>query len=233
MTQRILVVDDERLIVDSVRYGLQKEGYAILSAYDGDQAVALAEQEKPDLVLLDLQLPKKDGWTVCRMIRETSRIPIIMLTARGEEMDRVSGLELGADDYLVKPLGMRELVARVRAALRRSTEYSEPASQSLTIGSLELDARSHRVACRGKLLELTRKEFHLLGVLMTQAGRVIERNDLINKVWDTDWVGDTRTLDVHIRWLREKIETDPGKPRYIQMVRGVGYRFATAAEVEK
>ncbi|MCL4487078.1 MAG: response regulator transcription factor, partial [Chloroflexi bacterium] len=147
--------------------------------------------------------------------------------------DKVLGLELGADDYLVKPFSMRELLARVRAALRRSTEYAGPASLAFVIGRVELDTKGHRVTCRGKNLDLTRKEFDLLKILMSNAGNVIERNDLINKVWDTDWVGDTRTLDVHIRWLREKIETDPGKPKYIQTIRGVGYRFASVAEVEK
>jgi DNA-binding response OmpR family regulator len=233
MSQKILVVDDERLIVDSVKYGLQKEGYGVVAAYDGDQAIGLAQQESPDLVLLDVQLPKRDGWAVCRAIRESSRVPIIMLTARGEEADKVLGLELGADDYLVKPFSMRELLARVRAALRRSTEYAEPTTQAVTIGDVELDPKSHRVSCRGKVLELTRKEYDLLQALVTQAGQVIKRNDLIDKVWETDWVGDTRTLDVHIRWLREKIEKDPGKPRYIQTVRGVGYRFASAVEVGK
>jgi DNA-binding response OmpR family regulator len=233
MAQKILVVDDERLIVDSVKYGLQKEGYVISVAYDGDQAVALAQQESPDLVLLDIQLPKKDGWAVCRAIRESSRVPIIMLTARGEEADKVLGLELGADDYLVKPFSMRELLARVRAALRRATEYVEPAPTRVNIGDIELDSKSHRALCGGKALELTRKEYDLLQVLMAHAGQVIKRNDLIDKVWETDWVGDTRTLDVHIRWLREKIEKEPGKPRYIQTVRGVGYRFISPDEVGK
>ncbi len=233
MVQKILVVDDERLIVDSVKYGLRKEGYVIVAAYDGDQAVELALQEKPDLVLLDIQLSKKDGWAVCRSIRETSRVPIIMLTARGEEADKVLGLELGADDYLVKPFSMRELLARVRAALRRSTEYVEPSPQSIVVGDVELDDKGHRVTCRDVPLELTRKEYDLLLALMAQAGQVIKRNDLIDRVWQTEWMGDTRTLDVHIRWLREKIEKDPGKPRYIQTVRGVGYRFAAADELKR
>lgn len=231
MAQKILAVDDERLIVDSIKYGLQKEGYVVVAAYDGDQAIAKARDEKPDLILLDVQLPRKDGWAVLREIRQTSRVPIIMLTARGEEADKVLGLELGADDYLVKPFSMRELLARVRAALRRATEYVEPAVQPVKIGEIELDPASHRVTRGGKLLELTRKEYDLLSVLMLQAGKVIARNDLIDKVWQTDWMGDTRTLDVHIRWLREKIEKNPSAPRYIQTVRGVGYRFATSDEV--
>jgi DNA-binding response OmpR family regulator len=156
-----------------------------------------------------------------------------MLTARGEEADKVLGLELGADDYLVKPFSMRELLARVRAALRRSTEYAESLPQSITIGDVELDDKGHRIACRGTQLELTRKEYDLLHVLMAQAGEVIKRNDLIDRVWQTEWMGDTRTLDVHIRWLREKIEKDPGKPRYIQTVRGVGYRFAAPDEFKR
>lgn len=233
MAQKILIVDDERLIVDSVKYGLQKEGYAIVAAYDGEQATAKVRDEKPDLVLLDIQLPKKDGWAVCREIRQTSRVPIIMLTARSEEADKVLGLELGADDYLAKPFSMRELLARVRAALRRVTEYVEPMAQPTKIGEVEIDPVSHRVSIRSKVLELTKKEYDLLQVLMTYPGKVITRNDLIDRVWQTDWVGDTRTLDVHIRWLREKIEKNPGKPRYIQTVRGVGYRFATDDEIEK
>ncbi|MEW5718506.1 MAG: response regulator transcription factor [Chloroflexota bacterium] len=233
MAQKILIVDDEKLIVDSVKYGLQKEGYATVIAFDGEQAVAKARDEKPDLILLDVQLPKKDGWAVVREIRTESRVPIIMLTARSEEMDKVLGLELGADDYLVKPFGMRELLARVRAALRRATEYGEPTPHPIQIGDVEIDPHSHRVTCRGTTIELTRKEYDLLHVLMAQPGKAIARNDLIDKVWQTDWVGDTRTLDVHIRWLREKIERDPGKPRYIQTVRGVGYRFATVDEARK
>ncbi len=231
MTYKILIVDDERLIVDSIRYGLEKEGYAIVAAYDGEQAVALARSEQPDLVLLDIQLPKRDGWSVCRAIRESSRVPIIMLTARGEEADKVLGLELGADDYLVKPFSLREVLARVRAALRRVTEYAEPADRKITIGQVSLDPAARRVVCREQPLELTRKEYDLLQALMSRAGQVLTRNNLIDQVWDTDWMGDTRTLDVHIRWLRQKIEADPGHPLYIQTVRGVGFRFASNDEV--
>jgi len=231
MSQKILVVDDERLIVDSVKYGLQKEGYAIVTAFDGEQAIAQVHAENPDLIVLDIQLPKKDGWAVCREIRFDSRVPIIMLTARSDEADKVLGLELGADDYLVKPFSIRELLARVRAALRRATEYAEPVTQSIEIGGVCFDSKSHRVTLCGNVLELTRKEYDLLEALMSRAGQVVKRNELIDKVWETDWMGDTRTLDVHIRWLREKIERDPSKPRYIQTVRGVGYRFATADEV--
>lgn len=233
MTQKILVVDDEKLIVDSVQYGLEKEGYEIVAAFDGEQALFETEHEKPNLIILDIQLPKMDGWNVCREIRKTSRVPIIMLTARSEEVDKILGLELGADDYLVKPFSMRELSARVRAALRRATEYSEPVEAPLIIGDIAIDPSSHRVNRRGEPLELTRKEYDLLQALMTQAGKVVKRNDLIDQVWQTDWMGDTRTLDVHIRWLREKIEDDAAKPLYIQTVRGVGYRFATPFEVQR
>jgi len=231
VSQKILVVDDEQLIVDSVKYGLEKEGYEIVAAFDGEQAIAKSAADHPDLIVLDVQLPKMDGWNVCREIRKTSRVPIIMLTARAEEVDKVLGLELGADDYLVKPFSMRELSARVRAALRRVTEYVEPVAKLMIIGDIAIDPGSHRVVCRGDAVELTRKEYDLLEALMTQAGKVVKRNDLIDRVWQTDWVGDTRTLDVHIRWLREKIETNPGKPVYIQTVRGVGYRFASPKEV--
>ncbi len=231
MAFKILIVDDERLIVDSVRYGLETQGYAIVAAYDGLGALELAQSEKPDLVLLDVQLPRKDGWSVCRALRETSRVPIIMLTARSDEADKVLGLELGADDYLAKPFSMGELRARVRAALRRATEYSEPVQHKLTIGEVTLDLGGHQVICRGQRLELTRKEYDLLRVLMSRAGKVTKRNDLIDQVWNTDWVGDTRTLDVHIRWLRQKIEPDPSHPCYIHTVRGVGFRFASLDDV--
>ncbi len=233
MARKILIVDDERLIVDSVKYGLEKEGFVLVAAFDGDQGIEKFRAEKPDLVLLDVLLPKRDGWEVCRALRAESRVPIIMLTARTEETDRVLGLELGADDYLAKPFGMRELIARVRAALRRATEYGEPVTHALRIGDVTLDASSHRVLVRGKPVEMTLKEYDLLTVLMSRAGQVVKRNDLIDQVWQTDWVGDTRTLDVHIRWLREKIERDPSAPRYIQTVRGVGYRFAPGAEAAK
>ncbi len=231
MEYKILVVDDERLIVDSLRYGLRKEGYSVITAGDGEQALSLVQTDGPDLVLLDIQLPKKDGWTVIRAIRQISHVPIIMLTARGEETDKVIGLELGADDYLVKPFSMRELIARVRAALRRSTEYTGLSEQQITIGQVSLDPGAHLVTCCGKRLDLTHKEFELLRALMAESGKAIARNDLIDRVWETDWVGDTRTLDVHIRWLREKIELDPSHPKYIQTIRGVGYRFATSEEV--
>jgi DNA-binding response OmpR family regulator len=230
-TKKILVVDDEKLIADSLRYSLRKEGYEVVVAHDGQEAIERARREDPDLIVLDLMLPGVDGLEVCRTIRQESIVPIIMLTARGEEMDRVIGLEIGADDYLVKPFSFRELLARIRAALRRASYAESPAEEVLVIGEISLDMASHRVLRSGQEVELTRKEYDLLQVLMENAGRVVARNDIIDRVWDTDWVGDTRTLDVHIRWLREKIEDNPSKPRYIQTVRGVGYRFATPEEI--
>jgi len=229
--KKILVVDDEKLIVDSLRYSLRKEGYEVVVAYEGPEAIAQVHSEKPDLIVLDLMLPGMDGWEVCRTIRQESTVPILMLTARGEEMDRVIGLEIGADDYLVKPFSFRELLARIRATLRRAGYVKPPETEMLTIGSITLDPASHRVLREGHEIELTRKEYDLLYVLMERAGRVIPRNEIIDLVWDTDWIGDTRTLDVHIRRLREKIEATPGKPRYVQTVRGVGYRFATPEDL--
>lgn len=229
--RKILVVDDEKLIVDSLRYSLRKEGYEVVVAHDGPEAIAQARDERPDLIVLDLMLPGIDGLEVCRTIRKESIVPIIMLTARGEELDRVIGLEIGADDYLVKPFSFRELLARIRAALRRASYAPASTDEVLTVGSISLDIASHRVLRDDREVELTRKEYDLLRALMEQAGRVIPRNEIIDLVWDTDWVGDTRTLDVHIRWLREKIEENPSKPRYVQTVRGVGYRFAAPEEI--
>jgi DNA-binding response OmpR family regulator len=235
MPQTILLIEDDELIVDSVRYGLEHEGYRVLAAYDGNAGLALARSARPDLVLLDVMMPYMDGYQVCRILRSESAVPIIMLTARGTEMDKVLGLELGADDYVVKPFGMRELVARIRAQLRR-TEMpgSRPASPapSLRIGEITLDYEAH-VALRGSQnLDLRPKEFDLLAVLMSQPGHAFDRGELLDAVWGAGWIGDPRTLDVHVRWLRQKLEKDPAEPRYILTVRGVGYRFARSEELE-
>lgn len=233
MNETILVVDDEKSIVEPLRYHLEREGYAVIAAYDGMEAVSKAGVEKPDLVVLDITLPKLDGWEVCRILRQESTIPIIMLTARDEETSKVLGLNLGADDYLTKPFSFQELLARVRALLRRVTYDQAGADERvLRIGAVALDKDAHRVSVADKALEMTQMEFKLLQTLMERAGHVVRRNDLMDLVWGADWVGDTHTLDVHIRWLRQKIEAVPGHPRYIQTVRGVGYRFATAEEVE-
>ena len=229
----ILLVEDDELIVESVRYGLEKNGYQVLAALDGASGLALARKEQPDVVLLDVMLPVLDGFQVCRTLRGESKVPIIMLTARGEEPDKVVGLELGADDYVVKPFGMRELVARIRAQLRRVEMESEPPqpARATRVGALTLDRDQHLVTKAGQPVELRPREFDLLAVLMSRPGYAFERNELLDEVWGVDWIGDTRTLDVHIRRLRQALEDDPGDPRYISTVRGLGYRFARPDEV--
>jgi DNA-binding response OmpR family regulator len=229
----ILLVEDDELIVDSVRYGLEQTGYQVLTALDGATGLALARERQPDIVLLDVMLPVLDGLQVCRRLRNESKVPIIMLTARGEELDKVIGLELGADDYVVKPFGMRELVARIRAQLRRTELETAPAQakQMLCVGAVTLDLDQHLVTKAGQPVELRPKEFELLAVLMSRSGHAFERGELLDAVWGVDWIGDTRTLDVHIRRLRKALEDDPSDPRYISTVRGRGYRFARSDEV--
>jgi DNA-binding response OmpR family regulator len=227
----ILLVEDDELIVESVRYGLEQAGYQVLTALDGGSGLALAREQQPDVVLLDVMLPVLDGFQVCRRLRSESKVPIIMLTARGEEMDKVVGLELGADDYVVKPFGMRELVARIRAQLRRTELEAEPARRAVSVGAVTLDLDQHLVTKAGQAVELRPKEFDLLAALMSQAGHAFERDELLDAVWGVDWIGDTRTLDVHIRRLRQALEDDPSDPRYISTVRGRGYRFARPDEV--
>lgn len=231
----ILLVEDDELIVDSVRYGLEQTGYQVLTALDGATGLALAREKKPDIVLLDVMLPVLDGFEVCRTLRSESKVPIIMLTARGEEPDKVIGLELGADDYVVKPFGMRELVARIRAQLRRTELESEPARdrQTIHVGAVTLDLDQHQVTKAGRPVELRPREFDLLAALMSQPGHAFEREKLLDAVWGVDWIGDTRTLDVHIRRLRKAIEDDPSDPRYISTVRGRGYRFARNEEMRE
>ena len=231
---RILVVDDEPLITDSLRYSLQREGFEVSVAHDGAEALRLAEADPPDLVVLDLIMPKMDGLEVVRRLRAASAVPVIMLTARGEEADRVAGLELGADDYLAKPFSFRELLARIRANLRRVELDQQPTDVTpLHIGALSLDRAAHRVLKDGAEVELTTREYDLLAELMSRAGRALSREALLNAVWGANWFGDPRTLDVHVRWLRLKIEDDPAAPRYIQTVRGLGYRFAGPEEFEE
>lgn len=229
--RRILVVDDEPLIADSLFYSLKREGFEVLVAHDGLSALHMAQSESIDLILLDLMLPKLDGREVCRRLREAGfTIPIIMLTARDSEMDRVMGLEIGADDYVVKPFSFAELLARVRATFRRLA-YDQAQWRRITIGDLTLEPEQMRILRRSEPLALTRKEYELLEHLMLNAGRVLLRQDLLDAVWGEDWVGDPRTLDVHIRRLRQKIEDTPDTPCYIQTVRGVGYRFSAPSQV--
>lgn len=224
-----MVVDDEKPIVDILKLNLEKNGFSVLTAYDGEQAVAVAAREQPDLILLDVMLPKMDGFMVCQKIRETSAIPIIMLTAREEEVDKVLGLELGADDYMTKPFSLRELMARVKANLRR-TQLAFGEGQSgnvLKYGDLEIDLERYEVKKRGTVVELTYREFELLKYLASQKGKIFSRETLLNKVWDYEFYGDVRTVDVTIRRLREKIEDNPSEPKYIITKRGVGYYFGS------
>jgi len=222
----ILVVDDEPAIVDALRYNLEKSHHRVLVAQDGERALQLAASGAPDLVILDLMLPGIDGLEVCRRLRQTGQIPIIMLTARDEEVDRVVGLELGADDYVAKPFSMRELMARVRALLRRATRPpTGDEARHLTAGDLSVDLNRREVTRDGHLLALKPKEFDLLVFLLRNPGRVFTREQLLDQIWGYDFAGDTRTVDVHVRWLREKTEEEPGSPRRLVTVRGVGYRL--------
>jgi DNA-binding response OmpR family regulator len=223
----ILLIEDDRLIVEPVTRALRNANYSVLSAMTGTTGVEMALSQKPDLVLLDIMLPKMDGWEVCKAIRQESVVPILMLTALTEEVDRVLGLELGADDYLGKPFSTRELLARVKALLRRvefDAQRASPEAQ-ITIGRLRIDLGRRQVFRGDAEVPLRFKEFELLALLVSRAGDVVTRAEIFDKVWGTDWLGDMRTLDVHIRWLREKLEDDPGNPHYIQTVRGVGYRL--------
>jgi DNA-binding response OmpR family regulator len=228
----ILVVDDEQLITDSLSYSLKREGFDVLTVADGISAINAVEEQNPDLIVLDLMLPDISGFEVCRRLRSFTTTPVIMLTARGEEIDRVLGLEVGADDYLAKPFSFRELLARIQAMLRRvqlDRQTTQP--QPMSTNRLSLDPLSRRVWKGEQELQLSAREFDLLSVLMKNAGRAMSREDLIKQVWGDDWVGDPRTLDVHVRWLRLKIEEDPATPEYIQTVRGYGYRFAGPEEL--
>jgi DNA-binding response OmpR family regulator len=230
---QILVVEDEENILEAVRYSLQAEGYETLTATDGLSGLQLARTRHPDLVILDVMLPGMDGLEVCREIRRDQNVPIMMLSAKGEELDRVVGLEVGADDYVTKPFSMRELMARVKVHIRRSQASAtlpppgtESALQALLVsGDLELDSDGHRVRLAGQELELRPREFRLLRLFMQRPGRALTRDQILEALWAHDYIGDARTVDVHVRWLREKIEADPASPTRIVTVRGVGYRF--------
>ena len=226
---KILVVDDEASIVTMLAYNLKKEGYDVVTAEDGEVALEKFESENPDLLLLDIMMPKMDGYEVCRKIREKSNVPIIMLTARADEVDKVIGLELGADDYVTKPFGTRELMARVKAHLRRNNvqqeEPEESSANSAKFGDLVIDFDRYEVYKRGEAIYLTVREFELLKFLATQKNQIFSREVLLEKVWGYEYFGDVRAVDVTIRRLREKVEDDPGKPRYIITKRGFGYYF--------
>ncbi|BCV23938.1 MAG TPA: response regulator transcription factor [Firmicutes bacterium] len=225
MAEKILVVDDEATIVEFVRINLEKAGFTVLSAGDGDTALALATSERPDLIVLDVMLPGRDGFEVCRELRRTSSTPIIMLTARDEDIDKILGLELGADDYITKPFNPRELVARIKAILRRVDRSGKMDGRVIARGRLQLDLDRHQVTAGGRLVDLTPKEFELLELLMNNPGRVFSRETLLERLWGYDFFGDSKTVDVHIRRLREKVEEDPSSPTHILTVWGVGYKF--------
>ncbi len=226
----VLVVDDEESFVDALVVGLKREGFHVIVARDGEQALELFETMRPDVVLLDVMLPKISGVDVCRSIRARSNTPVLMLTARTGEIDAVLGLELGADDYITKPYRLRELVARIRAVLRRSPleEAEAPGLEAISIGAVTLDPESHVVTVNGEVVELPRKEFELLELLMENAGRVLTRDVLMDRVWGANYFGDTKTLDVHVKRLRSRIEDNPSVPVRLLTVRGVGYKYAKA-----
>ncbi len=242
MIRKILIVDDESVLVETIAYNLEQAGYQVITAADGISALEAARREIPDLVILDIMLPEMDGLEVCRKLRRedsTATTPIMMLTAKGDEVDKVVGLEVGADDYVTKPFGRRELLARVRALLRRAdlppASEEQPVQETtgevprsgreLAAGPLRIDLAGRRVNCRGQELDLQPKQFELLTYLVRNRGTVLTRDQLLQNVWGYDYVGDTRTVDVHVRWLREKLEEDPANPRLIQTVRGVGYCY--------
>jgi DNA-binding response OmpR family regulator len=228
----ILLVDDEEMITNPLVRALTQAGFQVWVADNGLDGLALAREKQPDVVVLDIMMPQMDGWDVCRALRRESTVPILMLTALGDEVDRILGLELGADDYLTKPFSTRELIARLKALLRRVEldRQEQTAVTELTVGNLRLELNTHRAFKGDQELSLRQKEYELLTLLLSRPGEVISRAEFFDRVWGTDWLGDTRTLDVHIRWLREKIEADPGQPRLIQTVRGVGYRFAAEGQ---
>lgn len=225
--EKILVVDDEENIAELISYNLTSNGYKVIIANNGNDAVKLAVEEKPNLILLDLMIPGKDGYDVCKDIRsnsETRSTPIIMLTAKSEELDKILGLELGADDYITKPFSVRELLARVKAVLRRFS-ISEPENNILVFGNLTADFDKREILVNDKKLDLTLKEFELLEILIRNKGKILTRDTLLDKIWGYEYIGETRTVDVHIRYLRKKIELDDKNPKLIETIRGVGYRF--------
>ncbi len=226
-TISVLVIEDEESFVEALVVGLKREGFLVTVARDGVEGLEMFDRVRPDLILLDLWLPKKSGIDVCREVRTRSRVPIIMVTAKSSEVDTVVGLEVGADDYVTKPFRLRELVARMRAVMRRSgidEEESAP-GETLEIDGLALDPERHEVRLHGDLVSLPLKEFELLELLMANSGRVLTRDTLIDRIWGPNYVGDTKTLDVHIKRLRAKVEQDPSKPARITTVRGLGYKF--------
>jgi DNA-binding response OmpR family regulator len=225
---KILIVEDDQNLLATLKYNLHQEGYSVVTASDGAQAVEIARSQKPDLIILDVMLPVLSGFEVCRILRKDMSVPILMLTARTEEVDKIVGLEIGADDYMTKPFSMRELLARVHAMLRRAVLSRQPPAaepESLKVGSLEINISRHQARYKNSLLNLTPKEFDLLLFLARNKGFVFSREQLLEKVWGYDYAGGTRTVDVHIRWLRQKVETDPAHPKLVLTVRSAGYKL--------
>jgi DNA-binding response OmpR family regulator len=227
-TDKILIAEDDRNLLESLAYNLRNEGYEVVTAADGAKALDVARIEKPNLIILDLMLPKMSGFEVCRVLRKETTVPILILTAKVEETDKIVGLEIGADDYMTKPFSLRELLARVRAMLRRAKMVElQPVSEVklVKVGNIEVDTARHRASKGPTELDLTPKEFDLLAFLASNKGFVFSRDKLLEKVWGYDFAGDTRTVDVHVRWLREKIEDNPKEPRILLTVRGTGYKL--------
>ena len=228
MAKKVLVVDDEKLIVKGIRFSLEQDGMEVDCAYDGEEALNMAKANEYDMILLDIMLPKMDGFEVCQAIREFSDMPIVMLTAKGDDMDKILGLDYGADDYITKPFNILEVKARIKAIMRRTAGPREKKEVSSIVekGDLRLDCDSRRLFISGREVNLTAKEFDLLELLMVHPNKVYSREELLNTVWGYDYPGDVRTVDVHIRYLRQKLEDEPDNPRLILTVRGVGYCFA-------
>ncbi len=228
MGQKVLVVDDEKLIVKGIRFSLEQDGMEVDCAYDGEEALELAKQNQYDMVLLDVMLPKMTGFEVCQQIREFSNVPIVMLTAKGDDMDKILGLDYGADDYITKPFNILEVKARIKAIMRRTNRKSAEKENAKIVekGDMRLDCDGRRVYIKGREINLTAKEFEVLELLMKNSGKVYGREELLKLIWGNDYPGDVRTVDVHIRRLREKIETVPSEPVYVRTKWGVGYYFA-------
>ena len=229
MPDTVLVVEDEPNLLAALKYTLEREGYDALTADNGETGLRVAREKSPDIVILDVMLPALDGFEICRLLRRESSVPIIMLTARGEEMDRVVGLELGADDYVTKPFSMRELLARIRNTLRRSASAAAGGggrnAEVVVSGNLAIDLAGHTATLNGEPLDMKPREFALIAHLASNRGRAFTRDQILERLWGHDYIGDSRTVDVHVRWLREKIEPNPSKPSRIVTIRGVGYRF--------
>lgn len=226
MAKKVLVVDDEKLIVKGIRFSLEQDGMEVDCAYDGEEALEMIRNKEYDIILLDVMLPKLTGFEVCQQVREFSTVPIVMLTAKGEDMDKILGLEYGADDYIIKPFNILEVKARIKAIIRRTSPKPKEAAQVVENGDMKLDCQGRRAYAGGREINLTAKEFELLELLVVNANKVYSRENLLKLIWGNDYPGDVRTVDVHIRRLREKIEENPSEPRYVHTKWGVGYYFA-------